>query len=404
MVGPGPVVCYTCAVPRFSPFPGVRYDPATSPLADVTAPPYDVIDEADRAELAARHEHNVVHLDLPEGDDCYVAAGQRLQRWLADGVLVRDDPSFYGYRMSWTSGDGEAQETTGVLGALELSRPGEGGILPHEHTTPKAKTDRLELLRGARANLSPVWGLSPAPGLTELVRPGVDVDPWRWDDGEGITHELWVLDDPERVAAIETAVADHPVVIADGHHRYETSLAYRDERVALEGAAGAAAAALVYLVELSEHELHVGPIHRLIDGLPASFDLVGALAPWFEALDGDAPADVASMVDAGVLVLVLPDRRVALRPRAEAFAATRDLDTSRLDAALADLPPHTLWYQHGEATVAGKVASGEALAGVLVRPATVAQILEIAHGGERMPPKTTFFWPKPRTGTVVRTL
>lgn len=391
-------------MPRFSPFPGLRYDPTTCDLGSVTAPPYDVIDEAERDALAGRDPRNVVRIDLPTGVDCYAAAGRTLHEWVAEGVLVRDEPMFYGYRMSWTDATGAPGATTGVLGALELSRPGEGGILPHEHTTPKAKTDRLELLRGARANLSAVWGLSPAGGLSDLVVALPDREVWAWHDDDGVQHELWLIDEPERVAAIERAVAAHPVVIADGHHRYETSLAYRDERAALEGDAGEAGAALVYLVELTDDELHVGPIHRLIDGLPDGFDLVAALDPWFQPVTDDVPASVPDMVDAGLLVLVLPDTTVGLRPRDGAFEGVRDLDTSRLDAALADLPPHRLWYQHGEDTIVAKVSAGEAQAGVLVRPATVEQILGIARGGDRMPPKTTFFWPKPRTGAVFRTL
>jgi uncharacterized protein (DUF1015 family) len=394
-------------VPRFEPFPGLRYDPERVALADVTAPPYDVIDEGERDELAQRHERNVVRLDLPVGDDCYGEAGRCLRAWLDEGTLTQDAPSFYGYRMRWRDGHLETATTTGVLGALELSRPGEGGILPHEHTTKKAKTDRLDLLRGARANLSAVWALSPTEGLSDLVRP-VDGDPrlWTWTDEADVTHELWVLDDPVVVDAIRDAVAANPVVIADGHHRYETSLAYRDERVAAStgGDPGAAGAVLVFLVELADHELRVGPIHRLLDGLPPSFDLVAALAPAFEILEGEGSTDIDDLVHRGVLTLVLPDRLVGLRPRPEAFAGVRDLDTSRVDHALAGLPPHALRYQHGEDTILTKVRSGEAQAGILVRPVGVAQILDIAHGGERMPPKTTFFWPKPRTGTVFRLL
>jgi uncharacterized protein (DUF1015 family) len=394
-------------VPRFDPFPGLRYDPDRVALAEVTAPPYDVIDDEERHALAHRHERNVVRLDLPVGDDCYGEAGRCLRAWLAEGTLVQDAPSFYGYRMRWRDGHLETATTTGVLGALELSRPGEGGILPHEHTTKKAKTDRLELLRGARANLSPVWALSPTEGLTDLVRPIEGDDRlWSWTDDGGIEHELWLLDDPVVVDAIRAAVAANPVVIADGHHRYETSLAYRDERVAGDpaGDAGAAGSVLVYLVELADHELRVGPIHRLVGGLPDGFDLVAALERSFEVLEGAGTTDVDALVRDGLLTLVLPDRLVGLRPRAEAFTGVRDLDTSRVDHALAGLPPHTLRFQHGEDAIVAKVAAGDAQAGVLVRPVSVASILDIAHGGERMPPKTTFFWPKPRTGTVFRLL
>jgi uncharacterized protein (DUF1015 family) len=149
-------------VPRFSAFSGVRY--ATDDLALVTAPPYDVIDAGERDRLAARHEHNVVHIDLPSD---YTAAGALFDRWRTDGVLTTDEPSLYLYRMI---ADGDA--TLGVIGALGLEPPGEGDVLPHEQTTPKAKSDRLDLLRATHANLSAIWGLSLADGLAKLF----DVD------------------------------------------------------------------------------------------------------------------------------------------------------------------------------------------------------------------------------------
>jgi uncharacterized protein (DUF1015 family) len=376
----------------------------------VTAPPYDVLDERDRAALAAADPANVVVIDLPtDGDDPYATAGETLRRWLADGVLVRDEhPSFYVYRMTYADESGARRRTTGVFGALELSRPGEGGILPHEQTTPKAKSDRLNLLRGTDANVSAVWGLSPAAGLSELL--SVDGPPvFEWTDDTGVTHDLWIIDDPTRLDAITAEVAAAPVVIADGHHRYETSLAYRDEQRAAgrDTPSGTGPeAVLTYLVELVDDELTVLGIHRLISGLPEGFDLRGALAEWFDigpamVIDADT---TERMVADGVLVLVTADGSWPLTPRAERFEGVRDLDTSRLDAALAALPPHELVFQHGVDHVVERVRAGDAQAGVLLRPASVSQIVAIANGGERMPPKTTFFHPKPRTGVVIRLL
>lgn len=393
---------------RFEPFAGIRYDLDRNDLARVIAPPYDVIDPAQRAALVARDPHNAVVIDLPDeadGDGRYDTARQVLEQWLADGTLVTDDtPAFTVYRMTATDDAGVERRTTGVIGALELSPPGTD-ILPHEHTTPKAKSDRLDLLRSCRANLSAIWGLSLAKGLTDLLpvddEPLADVV-----DEDGVRHTVWRVDDPATCEAIAQAVADHPVVVADGHHRYETSLAYRGEREAADGDAGPAAATMAYVVELVEDELTVHAIHRLLRGLPADLDLVDALSPWFEDA-GPVPADrpvTGTMVDKGCLTLVLPDRAVLLRPRPDALAHARDLDSSRLDVALAALPEHDLTYQHGVDNVRRAVATGAAQAGVLLRPATVAQIEATAHGGERMPPKTTFFHPKPKTGLVFRSL
>ncbi|MDP1820870.1 MAG: DUF1015 domain-containing protein [Acidimicrobiales bacterium] len=393
---------------RFEPFPGIRYALERSDLGRVLAPPYDVIDASQRAALAAKDEHNAVLIDLPDeaqGDERYEISTALLHQWQADGTLVVDErPSFTVYRMTAVDDAGVERRTTGVIGALALSPPGTD-ILPHEHTTKKAKSDRLDLLRSSRANLSAIWGLSLAKGLTDLLPvhgpPLADVV-----DEDGVGHTVWRVDDPAVCKAIGAAVATQPVVVADGHHRYETSLAYKAERAAAHGDPGEAQSTMAYIVELVEDELTVHAIHRLISGLPDGCDLVEALAPWFEAV-GPPPAGqpvTTAMVEAGCLNLVEPRGEMLLRPRPDALGDVRDLDSSRLDVALAALPDHDLTFQHGVANVRQAVASGTAQAGVLLRPATVAQIEATAHGGERMPPKTTFFHPKPRTGLVFRSL
>jgi uncharacterized protein (DUF1015 family) len=390
-------------VPPFRPFPGIRYA-AELPLDVVTSPPYDVIDGAERAALAASDRANAVHVDCPVGDlgttstaggdaiavDVYAEAGATFEAWRADGTLVTDDrPTFTLYRMSFTDEAGRHRATTGVLGALVLERPGEGGILPHERTTPKAKSDRLDLLRATRANLSAIWGLSLASGLSKLLDPPGDPIGDLTDD-DGVRHQVWRLDDPEACEAIAAAVAAEPVVIADGHHRFETCLAYRDE--ASPDAPGADAT-LCFVVELADDQLTVQPIHRLLSGLPDGFDVAAALGEHYlvEPVDEVAPGERG---------LVTPGGSHRLTPR-----VTDDrLDTVRLDEALAALPEHDLAFQHGVANVLAAVASGRAQAGVLLPPVGVPEITQVAEGGERMPPKTTFFWPKPRTGMVFRSL
>jgi uncharacterized protein (DUF1015 family) len=400
-------------VPRFEPFHGIRYDVAALDPALVTAPPYDVISPDDREELLRLAPQNVVRIDLPVADptapdaDPYEVAAELFRTWRADGVLVDDEePSFTVYRMDAPDEDGVVRHTTGVIGALELSRPGEGGILPHEFTTPKAKSDRLDLLRSTVANLSPVWGLSPAAGLTALLE--CDDEPLVRFEADDVVHTVWRISDPARVAAIAAAIGAEPIVIADGHHRYETSLAYRDERRAAsaDGTAGGAEAVLCFVVELADDELSVGPIHRLLSGLPAELDLVEALAPFFEIepFEITGTATVRRLQELGGLGLVTPEGTWLMRPRPDAMGDARDLDSSRLDVALAALGGVDVVYQHGVDHVRHAVARGEAQAGVLLRPVTVAQILDIAHGGERMPPKSTFFFPKPRTGLLFRDL
>ena len=393
-------------MPRFEPFIGIRYDTATLDAALVTAPPYDVISPGDRASLVASAPTNVVRIDLPiEGNDPYGDAAQQFTKWRSEGVLVDDSqPSFTVYRMDAPDENGVIRHTTGVIGAMELTRPGEGDILPHEFTTPKAKSDRLDLLRSTRSNLSAVWGLSPAQGLTALLE-STEAPLCRFE-ADGVTHSVWRITDTARIDAIRSAIGSAPIVIADGHHRYETSLAYRDERRESDGNGGHADAVMTFVVELVEDELDVGPIHRLLSDLPEGFDLRGAFDPFFEIeafTFTDAPT-VRRIQELGGLVLVLPGDAWLLRPRPETISATRDLDSSRLDLALASLPDHGLVYQHGVEHIRSAVDSGAAQAGVLLRPVTIDQIIEIAEGGEKMPPKSTFFAPKPRTGVVFRSI
>ena len=401
-------------MPPFQPFAGIRYRADLDP-ADVTAPPYDVIDEEDRAALVARSDRNAVHFDLPlesDGEDRYVHAAEVFAGWQADGTLVTDpEPTYTVYRMTFVDDHGRPARTLGVIGALELSRPDEGQILPHEHTTKKAKTDRLDLMRATCANLSPVWMLSLADGLTALIEPSGAPDA-EWTDDDGVGHAVWRIADPERLAAVSDLVGSRPVVVADGHHRYETSLVHRDERRAAAGPAAelASDAFMCLVVELSEDELHVRPIHRLVDGVDADA-LVAILAergftPVGDPLDGDAVADgrvLAAMAEAGAVAVVDAQGGARLlRPQPDAFAGVADLDSARVGHALDGVGAVSVRFQHGVDLVQAAVAKGDASAGILLRPATVGQIEANAHAGERMPAKTTFFHPKPRTGVVFR--
>ena len=395
-------------MPRFEPFRGLRYDIDRVSPVDVTAPPYDVIDDRQRADLAA-NDRNAVRIDLPvdeDGEDRYVVAQRLLSDWQGDGTLVTDDePTFTIHRMTFTDEAGVVRRTTGVIGALELWPPGAGEILPHEHTTKKAKSDRLDLLRSTRCNLSAIWGLSLAEGLTELL-PTDEAPEAEWTDPDGVTHTVWISRDAERNGHIAARVLERPIVVADGHHRYETSLQYRDERRVVDGPGTAADLTMCFVVELVEDELTVQPIHRLVTGLPDGAALHLLLTEHFdvEPTDPFGPDAVARLVEAGALGLVDDTGTFLLRPKAGAFDDSVELDTVRLEQARSALPSHELSYQHGVANVVEAVAEGRAQAALLVRPATVAQIQAIAHGGERMPPKTTFFAPKPATGIVFRSL
>src|SRR6478735_8285844 len=202
-------------VPRFEPFAATRYAPGAS-LDAVSAPPYDVLSDDDVAVLGAKDEHNIVRVDVPrlaDGAERYEQAGDRLRGWVADGTLAVDErPTFTLYRMAFTDATGAARQTVGVIGALEVVDEGANGVLPHERTTPKAKTDRLDLTRATQANLSPVWGLSLAAGLTALLREPAEALGSCTDEA-GVVHTVERVSDPDRVAAIATAVGAEPVLI-----------------------------------------------------------------------------------------------------------------------------------------------------------------------------------------------
>lgn len=396
-------------VPRFEPFPALRYSPDET-LDLVAAPPYDVISRADVEALLALDPHNIVAIDVPDeaaGPQRYAAAGARLNDWIAAGVLVADAaPTFTLYRMRFVDEAGTPRETVGVLGGLEVVDEGAGGVLPHERTTPKAKTDRLDLTIATRANLSPVWGLSLAAGLTDLLRdPGEPIG--HCTDEDGVVHSVERVADPQRVAAITAAVGAAAVVIADGHHRYAISRTYRDQQRAASGRTDLdSELTLTYVGELVEDQLSVAAIHRLLTGVSAADFLESTLDLFDRAPAGVVgPAHAREVVERGALCLVHPDGTgTYLTPRPGAFPGVRDLDSARLEHALALVPGAEVTYQHGVGNIVAVVAAGHASAGVLLRPVSIAEIRRTADEGLLMPPKSTFFSPKLRTGLVIRQL
>lgn len=401
-------------MPRFEPFPALRYRDAASDLLALSAPPYDVLSADDRAHYAARHPRNIVHIDVPletDGPGRYDKAATDLASWRSEGTLVIDDrPSFTLYRMTFTDDAGRRRSTVGVLGALEVVDEGAGGVLPHERTTPKAKTDRLDLTRSTHANLSPVWGLSLCSGLSELLREqGEPVG--SFTDEHGVEHRVERVSEPDRVAAIAAAVGSQPVVIADGHHRYAISRTYRDEtRAANADVAPAAETTLTYVAELVAEQLSIAAIHRLFshatpdamaDVLRGCYDLVDETRV--------TNATIAEMDAKGCICLVRPDGTGTLwRERAVDFTGVRALDSARLEHTITksgtNLDAVGIAYQHGVSEVLEALSSGHAECAVLIRPVSLAEIRRTADEGLLMPPKSTFFTPKLRTGLVIRPL
>lgn len=371
----------------------------------MSSPPYDVFDESAR-NVYATNSKNIVLIDYPveaEGNARYEKANATLQRWIKDGVLRHDSSATFSiYRMTFTDETGRTRTTIGVIGALEVVDEGAGGVLPHERTTPKAKTDRLDLTRATHANLSPVWGLSLTPGLTEaLVQPGVVVA--QCTDEEGVQHVIEKIDDASRIAQISELVSSHPVLIADGHHRYAISRTYRDECRA-NGSTDSAELTMAYVGELVQEQLSVAAIHRLYD--LSSSQLLEALSEYYDTSEAGevTPQTISEMEINGCLCLVKPDGTgVYLSPRAKKFEGIRDMDSARLEHALRNTP-HEVSYQHGVLQAKQKVTDNISGSAVLIRPVSIEEIRRTANTGELMPPKSTFFTPKLRTGMVMRDL
>jgi uncharacterized protein (DUF1015 family) len=400
-------------LPEFLPFRGLRY--GDDDLAAVTAPPYDVIDADERAVLVGRSPHNACRLLLPEGD--YDGAAREFGSWCADGTLVRDPaPAFYGYEMQFTDDHGRRRHTQGMIGALTLPpRAGEGDVLPHERTMPKAKSDRLALLRATRANLDPIWGLTPATGL-----PVAGGDPVaETTDDLGVQHALRPVTDAATVAEIERVIGSAPLVLADGHHRFETAIAYRNERAEAGAATEDDARVMCLVVELADDQLWVQAIHRQLNGAPDPATLRAGLASKFTIQDAgpNTPEGVerlerqlrdeggVGLVDGEGLSRLVPDPAALHAATAQLEDALRDVPSAWFDELAAPvLEQCEVTFRADAGTVAALVGKGANDAAVLLPPVTVPQIRAAALAGVRMPQKTTYFAPKPRSGLVYRPL
>ncbi len=382
-------------MPRIFPFEALVYDPAVAgPLSDVTAPPYDVISEARRREYQA-HAFSIVRLDLvdPSAGDGYRHAGELLDEWIRTGVLRRRGSAFQVYEMVFER-DRTERAVRGLLCALELEEWG-GSVLPHERTMPGPLEDRLRLLRATRTHLSPVYMTfaGPSPDLADLLTHTVQTAPEAEAmDHERVTHRRWSIAEDARIASW---LAGRDLLIADGHHRYATALAYRDE-MRMQTGPGPWDRLLVFMVDASSQRLDVGPFHRIqrSGSLPeqgrAVDDLDGVLA----ALNDDEPV-IGLVVGSrdGVAFRILP---LAGDPPA-VLALHRDV----LDG---HVPPEELRFTPDAREAVSAVRTGTAVCAYLLPPTTPERIRNVVERGGRLPQKSTYYWPKPRTGMTLMPL
>jgi uncharacterized protein (DUF1015 family) len=396
---------------------------------DVIAPPYDVIDAELRAELAARSPFNVVEIDLPEGDDPYMHARDTLDAWRQQGVLTRErEPALWVLEQEYTAPDGSQRTRRGFFARVRVEDYGAGRIRPHERTHPGPKEDRLRLTRATRANLSPIFSLFPDPegAASEAIAAAAGGEPFaEATDLDGTKNTLWRVADPDAIASLQAPLLDAELLIADGHHRYETARVYADEI----GGEGEHRYVLMLLTPLSDPGLLIFPTHRLLTGLKDSPDKQEALGEAMkrdfevEQIDADdLEPSPNGQVQFGYMDshfkqpyrLTLKDQAIADRALEGKPDPYRRLDTAVLEAlalrgALGmseeDIAEkHGLDYSKDFADAREAVESGRADAAFFMAPTPVDQVREVAEAGESMPPKSTYFYPKIPTGLVFNVL
>jgi uncharacterized protein (DUF1015 family) len=416
---------------QIEPLRALHYNLAkTGGLQDVVAPPYDVIDDEQRAELTLRSPYNVVQIDLPKSsNDPYAEAAALLQRWRADGAVVQDDrPALWALEQQYTGPDGQPRTRRGFLARVRVEEYGAGRIRPHERTHPGPKEDRLKLTRATKANLSPIFSLfsDPAGRAWSALEPKVASDtPWgQATDDDGTVNRLWRVAEVDAIEATRTALADAELLIADGHHRYETARVYAEEI----GGEGPHRYVLMCLVALQDPGLTVFPTHRLVRGLrPDQHEtLANALRKDFEI---EALTDTSALappegdtvrlgyIDAHFkrpFMLTLKDPAIADQALPERAEPYRRLDTAVLEALILkgalemtdeDIDHlNGLGYARDFEQALELVETAAYDAAFFMAPTPVERVREVAAAGESMPPKSTYFFPKVPTGLLFNPL
>jgi uncharacterized protein (DUF1015 family) len=412
------------------PLRALHYDLAeVGSLDDVAAPPYDVIDPEQRRRLADRSPYNVVRVDLPEGgvagDDIYAEAARIFERWQQEGAVVRDDePALWTLTQDYTAPDGRSLTRHGVFARVRVEDYGPGRIRPHERTHPGPKEDRLRLTRATKANLSPIFSLydDPTDAAAAVLRAAQPFG--EQTDDDGTVNRLGRVTDPAVIEAFQSALEPAELLIADGHHRYETARVYAEEI----GGEGEHRYVLMCLVALQDKGLTVFPTHRLIrDTTPQTQEALGTTLRELFAVEEIDQADLRPPDGEGPLTMGYIDShfkrafRLTLEDQASADEALPDmpepyrhLDTAVLEALVLKGPlglseddiSHLegLGYSRTDDEALQLVLSGEYDAAFFLRSTPIEQVRAIAAAGVNMPPKSTYFFPKVPTGLLFNPL
>ncbi|MDR0362235.1 MAG: DUF1015 domain-containing protein [Planctomycetota bacterium] len=424
------------------PFRGWRYDPGKVNPGDVVAPPYDVIDAEEQKALYARNDRNVVRLTFGfvhagdgERDNRYARAATHLDAWREEGLFLQDKPAVYLYEQTFDHGGGTFTRR-GFFARLRLSDWGEGGVYPHEKTLSGPKRDRLDLMRATRGDLEPIFGLlgDPDGAVSGTLASLVDYEPCLDVNREGVENRMWVVDDGERLHRLLSLMPNPEIFIADGHHRYETALAYRNEVRAKMREAGQPQPPpgdmdsdyiMMFIVPDSDPGLVIWPTHRLVHGLadfgPEEF-LRRAGEHFLVSPVGkdELPAELAAYelpcfgvaLGDDLYILRLKNRRAMNDRHPDAADAWRTLDVAVLHSLVMNdilgidegklLRKENIYYSKSYGETLDAVRSGRdgVQCGFVLRETPMRQVRDIAEAGAVMPQKSTYFYPKPLSGTV----
>ncbi len=424
-------------VVEIRPFRGVLYNPlVVEDFSRVVAPPYDVITERRMEQLLSRSPYNIVRLILrvePDESRFWNRSAALFRAWKMGEVLVADlEQGFYVHRQTFSSPLGGSLTRTGLVAALRCRPPGTS-ILPHEKTFPRVRQERLNLLRACKANFSQVFTVFRDPDgevLPVMEKAAAGRPLLEFRDDEGVEHRLWRLDSPGDLEALVRYLSERRLIIADGHHRYETALAYSRETGADDDPDNAAGYVSVTMVRSEDPGLLILPVHRILEPpLPGLREVEERLSPFFDSspIPGDASWRRGSLAEAiqgeekpafvlatreGLVRFIL---RQGVQPHkvipGKESRLWKELDISVLHALALDrclgldtdklAEEGRLRYTPWESEALDAVTRGEAAAAILVRPTRMDDIWKIAEGGERMPHKSSYFHPKLPSGLVI---
>ncbi|MCY4575489.1 MAG: DUF1015 domain-containing protein [Chloroflexi bacterium] len=429
----------------FRPIRGWRYDPTRAGALDaLAAPPYDVIAQSDVERLLESSPHNVIRLELPsavDANDPYGSASRAWNEWTSNGFLQRDETAhFYLVRHTFTL-DGVRTGRFEIMGAVRLAQWEQGAVLPHEHTHEAAKQDRLMLMNALHANVSPILALyEDDDGAIRILLRAISSRPpdASFTDLAGDDYEVWHVTDPGEVGAIRLGVSG-PLFVADGHHRYETALTYLDQRGdETSDGENAIRYIMAALTSIEDPGLVSLPYHRLIQGLPddARARLMRQVETYFKAeeiaIDGLSDAEAAERYASAIKAQDLP-MMALIEPPGDVLKLLRPLEPGIFEGLLTGeseawerlgpcvfldvLLTHGVganqheaetrgWlsYPRDAAEAIGAVREGGCDAGFLLQAVSMTDMTEAAEAGERLPPKSTYFFPKVATGIVLNSL